>query len=67
MDASFVKAFRKVVREEILKKNRISIKGLGRFEVTHEKQHQQKYEDGRIEMMPPRDRIMFTPEKKDRG
>lgn len=63
MDKKFIKVFREVVREEIVKKNMIEIDGLGRFEIVHNKQHQKKMEDGQVLMMPPQDVVVFTPEK----
>ncbi len=63
MDKNFIKAFREVVREEIVKKNTVEIEGLGRFEIVHNKQHQKKMDDGQVLMMPPQDVVEFTPEK----
>jgi nucleoid DNA-binding protein len=63
MDKKFIKAFREVVREEIVKKNTVEIDGLGRFEIVHNKQHQKKMDDGQVLMMPPQDVVEFTPEK----
>ncbi|MEX1010897.1 MAG: HU family DNA-binding protein [Balneolaceae bacterium] len=65
MDKTFVKAFRDVVREELIKKNIIEIEGLGRFENRHLKQREEKRENGQVLMMPPRDEILFTPEKRE--
>lgn len=62
MDKTFIKAFREIVREEIIKKNTVEISGLGRFEVIHQKQHQKKKDDGQLVMMPPRDLVVFSPE-----
>lgn len=63
MDKKFIRLFREVVREEIVKKNRVDVDGLGRFEVIHKKQHQKRLEDGQVLMMPPQDVVVFTPEK----
>ena len=64
MDSTFIKAFKQVVREELLKKNSVELEGLGRFELVHHKQHQEKNDEGQVVMMPPRDAVEFTPEKK---
>jgi nucleoid DNA-binding protein len=65
MNNKFIKAFREVVRDEVVKKNSIEIEGLGRFEIRHNKQHQKKMKNGQVLMMPPEDIIIFTPEKRD--
>lgn len=62
MDSTFIKAFREVVREEMIKKNVVDIDEVGRFEVIHEKQHEEKREDGKVLMIPPADRVQFTAE-----
>lgn len=63
MDKKFIRAFREIVREEIIKKNTVELEELGRFEVIHNKQYQKKLDDGQVLMMPPEDVIVFTPEK----
>lgn len=63
MDKKFVKAFREILREEIIKKNVVELEDLGHFEVIHKKQYQKKLEDGQVLMMPPEDVVVFTPEK----
>lgn len=63
MDKKFIRAFREIVREEIIKKNTVELEGLGRFEVNHNKQYQKKLDDGQVLMMPPEDVVVFTPEK----
>lgn len=65
MDNTFIKAFREVIREEVVKKNTVEIEGLGRFEIQHNKQHQKKMENGQVLMMPPEDIVIFAPEKQD--
>jgi len=63
MDKNFVRAFREIIREEIIKKNVVELENLGRFEVVHNKQYQKKLEDGQVVMMPPEDIVVFIPEK----
>jgi nucleoid DNA-binding protein len=64
MDSKFIKAFKELVREEIVKRNIIHIEGFGRFEVMHQKQYQKKGADGQTLMMPPKDTVVFTPDKR---
>ncbi|MEX1063223.1 MAG: HU family DNA-binding protein [Balneolaceae bacterium] len=64
MDNKVIKALRDIVREELIKRNSVEVEGLGRFEMTHRKQHQKKMEDGQVLMMPPRNLVTFSPEKK---
>ncbi len=67
MNKEFVKLFRDVIREEIVKKNSVEVEGLGRFEVVHQQQHQKKLEDGQVLMMPPEDVVLFTPDKTEKA
>lgn len=62
MEKKFLKAFADVVREEIARKNKVKINGLGIFKLEHQKQFQKQYENGRVVMMPPKDRIRFISE-----
>jgi len=59
MKSTFIKAFKEVLREQILKKNKVEINGFGTFEVVHRKQHQKTYENGRVVMVPPADIVEF--------
>lgn len=63
MDSKFINAFKELIREEIVKRNIIHIEGFGRFEVMHQKQFQKKSADGQTLMMPPKDIVVFTPDK----
>lgn len=64
MDKKFIKAFAEVIREQIARKDAVKLKGVGTFSYKHRKQFQQQYEDGRVVMMPPKDTIVFTPERE---
>lgn len=64
MDSKFIKAFKEIVREEIVKRNIIQIEGFGKFELMHQKQFQKKGADGQTLMMPPKDIVVFTPDKR---
>lgn len=59
MTPIFLKALKDVLREQILGKNKVELDGLGNFQVVHKKQHQKKYDDGRIVMIPPADVVEF--------
>lgn len=61
MDQQFLDAFTEVIREEIAKKNEVSVPGLGVFKPDHRNQFQQQYDNGRVVMMPPEDKIRFVP------
>lgn len=64
MDQQFLSALSVIIREEIAKKNEVIIDGLGIFKPQHRKQFQQQFDDGRVVMMPPKDEIVFIPDKK---
>lgn len=59
MTPTFLKAFKEVLRKEILNKNKVELEGLGSFEVVHRKQYQKKNDDGSLVMMPPADVVEF--------
>lgn len=63
-EKEFIHALREVMREELIQKNTVVIQGLGRFENVHEQQKQKATKDGKAYMVPPRDRVVFTPEKR---
>ena len=67
MEKQLIKALRETMREELLRQHAIEIDGLGRFEAVHKEQHQKRTEDGKTVMMPPQDRIVFTPEIDEKG
>jgi nucleoid DNA-binding protein len=62
MEPQFIKNFIQVVKEQIAKDNRVQINGLGQFIKVHQTQTQTKLDDGRIVLMPPKDKIEFKPE-----
>jgi nucleoid DNA-binding protein len=64
MDEAFLQAFSEVVREQISDNQEVKIDGIGIFKVRHKNQYQQKYQDGRVAMIPPKDTIEFIPDKK---
>ena len=63
MDQTFLKAFVEVVKEEVSKKQSVQIEGLGTFQIKHQKQYQQQFDNGRVVMMPPKDQIVFKEDK----
>ena len=62
MEEQFLKAFTDIVREQVARKNKVQIEGIGSFRLEHKKQFQKQYDNGRVVMMPPKDMIRFTPE-----
>lgn len=62
MEPRFIKNFIKVVKEQVAKDNRIQIDGFGQFLKVHQTQTQKKLDDGRVVLMPPKDKIEFKPE-----
>lgn len=64
MEESFLKAFADAIKEGVVTHREVSLEGLGKFTFSHRKQFQQQFEDGRVVMMPPKDTIGFTPDKK---
>lgn len=62
MDDVFLKAFSETVRNQLAHKCEVRLDGIGTFKAVHHKQYQQQYQDGRVVMMPPKDRIEFIPE-----
>lgn len=66
MNKEFIYAFKEVVREQLVNKNKIDLDGFGVFEVEHREQHQKKYDNGRVVLMPPADVIVFKPNNNTR-
>lgn len=64
MDNEFLRAFSEIVREEVSRKNKVRVEGVGSFQFKHRKQFQKQFDNGRVVMMPPRDTITFIPESK---
>lgn len=64
MDQQILEALKEIVREEVVKENEVVIDGLGVFKPEHQKQYQRQFDDGRVVMMPPKDKITFVPDKK---
>ena len=59
MNRDFLLAFKDVMREQFINKNRVEIDGLGYFEVVHHEQYQKKFDNGKVVMMPPEDVLEF--------
>lgn len=64
MDQQVLGALKEIIREEITKNNEIVFDGLGVFKPSHQKQYQKQFDDGRVVMMPPKDKITFVADKK---
>lgn len=64
MTKEFLETLGIVIRDQIIMKNSVDIKGLGTFKPVHHTQKQEKRADGTNIMVPPKDAIEFTAEKK---
>ena len=64
MTDEFLEALEIVIRDQIIMKNSVEIKGLGTFKPVHHNQKQEKRADGTNIMIPPKDTIEFSAEKK---
>ncbi|HLR24451.1 MAG TPA: HU family DNA-binding protein [Fodinibius sp.] len=62
MDEQFLEALTAIIREQISRKNKVHIDGMGAFRLEHQKQFQKQYDNGRVVMMPPKDLVRFTPD-----
>lgn len=64
MTKDFLEAFSVVIRDQVIMKNSVEVKGLGTFKAVHHNQKQEKRADGKVMMIPPKDIIEFTGDKK---
>lgn len=62
MEKEFLTALSEIIRDQIVRKNEIQIKGLGTFKQEHIRQHQQQHSNGQVVMVPPKDVVKFIPE-----
>ncbi len=62
MDKEFLKAFTDIIRDQVVRKNEVEIKGLGTFRQQHIRQFQQQRTNGQVVMMPPKDVVQFIPD-----
>ncbi|MEX2641107.1 MAG: HU family DNA-binding protein [Balneolales bacterium] len=62
MDKDFTKAMVDELKNQLIEGYTVSIKGLGSFALIHVKQSQKQDSAGRVMLLPPEDRIRFTPE-----
>lgn len=65
MTDEFLEALEMVIRDQIIMKNSVEINELGTFKPVHQNQKQEKRADGTNMMIPPKDTLEFTAEKKD--
>lgn len=63
MEKKFLLSFRDVVREELLKRNSISIDPIGIFKTHHVRRKTVVDESGMEILHPPRDEVRFVPQK----
>ncbi|MEQ9280369.1 MAG: HU family DNA-binding protein [Balneola sp.] len=64
MTNDFLKVLGLTIRDQIIMKNSVEIKGLGTFKAEHTSQQQERKGDGKLVMLPPKDSIEF---KADMG
>lgn len=64
MDRVFEKAFTAVIRSQVLENNTVTLDGLGTFKLEHIKQKASKSANGSPVVVPPRDVIVFKPQKE---
>lgn len=65
MTKDFLKVFGLTIRDQIIMKNSIEVKGLGTFKAEHTSQRQEKGADGTLLMQPPKDSIEFKADLED--
>lgn len=65
MTKDFLKAFGLTIRDQIIMKNSVDIKGLGRFKAEHTSQQQARNASGKLVMQPPKDSIKFKADLED--
>jgi nucleoid DNA-binding protein len=64
MDKVFEKAIATVIRNQVTQNNVVTIDGLGSFRLENIRQKPSRSRDGKSVLTPPRDIIVFTPEKE---
>ena len=55
------KALAEVIREALIRNEKVDVHGLGTFEVTHHSSREEEAPDGRLLLQPPRDVVDFSP------
>jgi nucleoid DNA-binding protein len=65
MTKAFLEVFVITVRDQIIMKNTVEVKGLGVFKAEHMSQQQEKRADGTTVMMPPKDYMEFKADLED--
>ncbi len=53
------KAFKSVIRDQLIQKNKVYIEGLGEFRPEHLSQRKWEYKDGKVVLLPPQDYLEF--------
>lgn len=65
MTKDFLKVFGLTIRDQIIMKNSVEVKGLGTFKAEHIGQKQEKNADGKFIIKPPKDSIDFKADLED--
>lgn len=65
MTKDFLKVFGLTIRDQVIMKNSVEIKGLGTFKAEHTSQQQERNSNGKLVMQPPKDSIEFKADLED--
>lgn len=56
-----LRTFSEAIRERLMRRDPVTVPGLGTFEVHHTPSHASQSDDGQRKLMPPADVIVFEP------
>lgn len=59
MDSEFKEAFKDVVRDQLIQRNKVRVNGLGIFSPMHLSQRKWEYKNGKVVLLPPKDYVEF--------
>jgi nucleoid DNA-binding protein len=59
MQDQFLQAFKDVVRDQLIQRNKVYIEDLGTFKPVHLTQRKWEYKDGKVVLLPPKDHLEF--------
>jgi len=61
MNNELLNTLAEIIREQVIRKNDVELEGLGTLKIEHVPQHKEEYKDGQVVMLPPEDKLTFTP------
>lgn len=61
MDKVLLNTLAEIIREQVTRKNDVELDGLGILKIEHVPQHKEEYRNGQVVMLPPEDKLTFTP------